>query len=75
MSFKIRRNRQVGNATGVWWGWCDGKVSVYLKQARSVNQLINKGSAIAETAMFSSSGFAFLSLHLFLTDQGLSVTD
>lgn len=40
-----------------------------------VNQLISKSSVIVETAMFSCSGFAFLNLHLLLTDQGLSVTD
>lgn len=58
MSVKIT-NKQVGNATGVLWEWCDGKVSVYLKLARTVNQLISKGSVIEETEMFSCSSFAF----------------
>lgn len=74
MSFKIT-NRHVGNATGVLWEWCNGKVSVYLKLARIVNQLISKGSVTEETAMFSCSGFAFFNLHLLFTDQGLSIAD
>lgn len=72
MSFKIRTNKQVGNAT-VLWGWCDAKVSVYLKLPRMVNWLIS--SVTEETEMFSCSSFASFNLHLFFTDQGLSITD
>lgn len=72
MSFKIRTNKQVVNAT-VLWGWCDAKVSVYFKLARMVSRLIS--SVIEEIEMCSCSSLASFNLHLFFTHQGLSITD